>query len=194
MTISRDQAQMIAALACASRPTGARQWHEADVMEQIRKLAGRSLSSVALAVLRAAADKGAERPEVIGSGGSHWGDTMLPRDFVPDAVEREHRCSVCGYSEQVCRDRRATSRFNSHEFDSLAAAAKRKEEGTPEANTAVIRALKDELAHRPTRPPSPTLADRAKDPEVAATIDRLRASVPGLAGIDMQETNTEETT
>jgi hypothetical protein len=83
-TITKDDAQMLATLACHARPHGARQWKPDEVMAQLEKLRGRSLGSVICAVTRCAMDRNVQRPEAIPSPGSHWSDTMLTSTWVPN--------------------------------------------------------------------------------------------------------------
>jgi hypothetical protein len=188
MTVTKDQAQMLATLACASRPTGARQWKHDDVMAEIAKVSGRSLPAVICAVTRAAMDRNAQRPSVIASAGSHWGDTMLATDWTPNFVDRVDRCSVCSHTETVCRMRWA----GDHDFRSVAVAAKEAEAGTNVATAAVIVALKDELALAPPREPAPggleDMADR--NPKLRARVDALRAVLP--PGPPMRESGPVE--
>jgi hypothetical protein len=181
MTVTKDQAQMLTTLAVACRPTGARQWNPADVMAEIAKLHDRALPAVTLAVIRAASDKGAERPAVISSGGSHWGDTMLPTAFVPRTLAADARCSVCSHSEVVCRMRWA----GDHEFESAAMATKRAAEVDAARAAAAIRA---EL--EPTSGPTErrTLADMAEaNPALHERVERLRAENPGLESPPLRE-------
>lgn len=174
MTITKDQAQMVANLATACRPTGARQWNPADVMAEIEKLRDRSLATVVCAVIRAAADRDAKRPSVIGSGGSHWSDSQMPTTFVPQTLDRTGRCSVCSHSEEVCRMRWA----GDHEFESVAIAAKRRAEADPAALQGAVEALKagiEPLEIAATK----TLAElEAERPEFAARLAALQAKHP----------------
>jgi hypothetical protein len=178
MTVTKDQAQMIATLACASRPTGARQWKHDEVMAEIAKISGRSLPAVICAVTRAAMDRGAQRPAVISSAGSHWGDTMLATDWVPNAVPRESRCSICSLSEPACRIRWAAD----HDFKSAAIAAKEASEVDPEAIRAAVTAIREGI--EPTKEPRPvkTLDELAEEnPSLHAKVEAVRANMPKAA-------------
>lgn len=173
-TWGKDEAQMLATLAVKCRPTGARQWNPDAVMAEIAKVHDRSLPVVICAVIRAAADRNAQRPEVISSAGSHWGDLPLVTP-PPTKVPANEMCSVCSLPRNACRMRWA----HDHEFDSLAAAAKRKNTGTPEAMTTAITALRDAISAAERRPPAPkTLDDLERNPKVKARIDELRAALP----------------
>lgn len=68
MTISKGQAQMIAALAIARRPLGAPRWDEAGVMAAIRKIQAWTIGAVMDEVFLHADDPNAKTPGVIGSG------------------------------------------------------------------------------------------------------------------------------
>jgi hypothetical protein len=175
MTVTKDQAQMLATLACATRPMGARQWKPDAVMAEIEKLRDRTLGSVICAVTRAAMDRNAQRPEVISSAGSHWSDTQT---VVPqtEPVARGDRCSICSLPKNACELRWR----HDHEFDSLIDAARRKAEGTPEAMAEVIAALKDEIAAADPREPAPRgLEDMAeRNPKLKARVDAIRAVLP----------------
>lgn len=175
MGVTKDQAQMLTALACASRPIGARQWNPDDVMAEVAKLHDRNLPSVVCAVIRAAMDRGAERPSVIPSAGSHWSDTMMPAAFVPVIVESTERCSICSMAERDCRARHST---DDHEFESAVMAAKRRAEADPEAVTTAINALKAGI--EPTEvAPTKTLAElTAERPEFAARLAAIQAKHP----------------
>ena len=189
MTVTPEQAQMLATLAIACRPNGARQWQPDAVMAEIAKIRDRSLGSVILATVRAAMDRNAQRPEVISSGGSHWGDTMLTTDWVPNAVPRESRCSVCSLSETACRIRWA----HDHDFESVATANARKANADPESVVTAVEALKDGIVPADPKPAPKGLEDYAdRNPNVRARVDTLRAKVPGLVAPPMQEETQEE--
>lgn len=182
MTITRDQAQMLTTLACAARPTGARQWNPDDVMAEIKKLAGRSLGSVICAVTRASMDRGAERPAVISSAGSHWSDTAISEPFVPRAAPVGTRCTVCGETEEGHRMQDHAYRMPQPPPD-------------PEVVAAKVAALKAELA--PTSGPTErrTLEDLAEaNPELHARVAALREANPGLGAPPTREPDPQPVT
>ena len=173
MTVTKDQAQMLATLACDSRPTGARRWNPDDVMAEIAKLHDRSLPAVICAVIRAAMDRGAERPAVICSSGSHWSDTAVAQAFVPNHVDRAGRCSICSCSEPHCRMRWGAD----HEFVSVATAAKKRL--TTEATVAAVAALREDLpAMKPPTPPRTLDELVAENPRLHERVEAVRASLP----------------
>lgn len=164
MTVTKPQAQMLATLACDSRPIGARQWQPDDVMAEIEKVRGRSLPAVICGVIRCAMDRGAERPSCISSPGSHWSDTRIEQAFVPQTMTAGERCSICSMTEAACRIRHST---DDHEFESAAMAARRKSEGDPEGLTKAIAALKAGI--------EPTEEAHVK------TLKEIKAERPGFA-------------
>jgi hypothetical protein len=187
MTVTRDQAQMLATLACDVRPTGARQWTPDKVMAEIEKIRDRSLGTVICAVTRAAMDRNAQRPEVISSPGSHWADTMIAQAFVPRTSTAAERCTVCSELETACQMRWA----HDHVFESAAMAARRAA-GADAERLAAIRAT---LA--PTAGPTErrTLADMAEaNPELHARVEAVRAANPGLQAPPMREPEPAEPT
>lgn len=189
MTVTRDQAQMLATLATACRPTGARRWDAAGVMAALEKLRERDLSEVVMATVRAARDRDVETPGVIPTPGSHWREQLAPLPFVANVIDRAERCSVCSLSEPACRIRWASD----HEFRSAALAAKEAAAGDPAAQAVVIAALRDELAHTPRRESAAegldALADR--NPELKARVDVLREANVGLREPPQQEPEPE---
>jgi len=102
MPVTKQQAQMLAALAVACRPHRAPTWDEPGVMANIGKVADRSLSEVVLAVIRAAADHECISPGVIPSAGSHWNEQLKPAKFKPQVLKPEERCKTCGKSQHDC--------------------------------------------------------------------------------------------
>jgi hypothetical protein len=177
MTLTDQHIRALTFLACEARPVGARQWSEGDVFAAIAKVRDRSLAAVVCAVARAAADRSAERPSIIPSAGSHWGDTVMAAAFVPNVVASTERCSICSEAKDKCR--RVWT--DDHDFESSAVAAKRKAENDPEALTNAIAALKAEVAETPAREPNQgrTLEDLAdRDPKLRARVDALRDALP----------------
>lgn len=96
MPVTREQAQMLTALAIACRPYRAPTWDEAGVMAAIAKVHDRALPEVALAVIRAAADREAKTPGVIPTEGSHWQEQLKPPLFRPQPYAADRFCHICG--------------------------------------------------------------------------------------------------
>jgi hypothetical protein len=189
MTVTKDQAQMLATLACASRPTGARQWNPAKVMVEIGTLRARGLSlgAIACAVFRCAMDRNVEREGCISSPGSHWSDTRIAEVFVPQVMDSRERCSICSMAEPSCRMRHSV---DDHEFESVAMAAKRKSEADPQAIQGAIAALKAGIEPA-EKTPTKTLEATDK-PELKARLDALLEKNPGLRSEPMKEQTNGE--
>ncbi len=122
MTVTRDQAQMLSALAIACRPYRAPTWDEPGVMAAIGQIKHMSLPEVALRVIRAAADREAVSPGVIPSEGSHSREQLKPPKWEPDSIDAHLRCSTCDLRESECRarwsgDHDYEPRHVRHEFD-----------------------------------------------------------------------------
>lgn len=115
MTVNKDQAQMLAALAVACRPHRAPTWDEPGVLAQIAKVRERDLGLVAVAVLLAAVDPDAKTPGVIPTNGSHWNVAFKPGPYVPNVIPPEVRCSTCGLAESDCK-RTWAKHPDPHEF------------------------------------------------------------------------------
>ncbi len=191
MTITKPQAQMLATLAAACRPTGARRWDTAGTMAALERLHDRDLGEVIMATIRAARDRDVDSPGVLPTAGPHWQERLVPAAFVPRTLDAGERCSVCSMSEPACRMRHSV---DDHEFKSAAMAAK--EAADAAEHVAAVRA---ELA--PTSGPTErrTLEDlAAANPELHARVEAVRAASPGLREPPMQEpiptAEPEETT
>jgi hypothetical protein len=177
MTFTRDQAQMLATLATACRPNGARRWDPAGVMAALEKLRDRDLAEVIMATVRAARDRDVETPGVIPTTGSHWREQLAPaavhpqhhrprrpllgllphRDRLPDAMGRRPRVPVRSDGRQGSRSQRPRGAAGSPWLRcGTVVHAERK--ATPEGLAA--------------------LADR--DPELKARVDVLREANTGL--------------
>jgi len=173
MTVTKDQAQMLATLAAACRPNGARRWDHAGIMAALKQVADRSLPEVIMATIRAAADRDAETPGVIPGPGSHWAESASVRSFVPNSAPPGTRCTVCGRT----RDGEHVAHPYSprHEHD-------------PDEWVAHVAELRAELA--PTSGPTErrTLEDLAEaDPAYHAKLEALRTACPGLVAPPMRE-------
>lgn len=170
MTVTKPQAQMLATLACASRPTGARQWDPDDVMAEIAKVHDRSLPVVACAVIRAAADPKAQRPSVISSPGSHWGDApLVTPPPSPRTAPTGTRCTICG-------DPPDAHRLTDHGYQ------RPRPKPDPESLHTAVDALRAEVAETPPRVANPvrTLDDLAeRDLKLKARVEVVREQIPG---------------
>jgi hypothetical protein len=177
VTVTKDHAQMLATLAAACRPNGARRWDTAGIMAALAKVADRALPEVALATIRAASDRECETPGVIPSAGSHWAESSAVRVHVaedPTAV----RCTICVRTQ--------ATHGEDHEFSMP------RPSPDPEFVAARVAALKAELA--PTSGPTErrTLEDLAEaNPELHARVQAVRDANPGLQAPPMQEPEEE---
>ncbi len=80
MPVTKDQAHVLATLAVACRPHGAPNWDAAGVVAAIAKVHHVGLADVAMAVIRAAADRDAKTPGVIAATTSiHWAEKVAER-------------------------------------------------------------------------------------------------------------------
>ena len=95
MTISREQAQALTRLVHALRPA----WNEEGIYAALGKLKARDPYDVALAAIRAAADKNAKTPGVIPTDGPHWNELPPTAPKTPRLTREERRartCDTCG--------------------------------------------------------------------------------------------------
>lgn len=119
MTVTKEQAQMLATLACAARPHGARRWDPAGVVAAIRHVADHRLVDVAHAVLRAADTPDLETPGAIANtASSAW--RPVDAGAQPAATERprrtrENTCGICGKLQTDCE----ANPWAEHEFEPL---------------------------------------------------------------------------
>lgn len=163
MTLTDQHIRALTFLACDTRPHGARQWRADEVYAEIAKVRDRNLGAVICAVTRAAMDRGAERPAVISSAGSHWSDTMLPT-FKPQPVDRD-----------------ATAKARAASVDTGS-----------ERGRELVAGVRAEVAVTSGPPVHRTLAEMAEaEPELHARLERLRAACPGLEFMAMRETESE---
>ena len=157
MTVTRDQAQMLASLAVDCRPNRAPTWDPAGVLENIGKVRHLDLAEVALAVIRAAADREARTPGVIpATNGSHWQEQLKPPPFQPDSTWNHLRCSACGLHEADCRVRWS----GDHDYRPLTA---------PLAAIDVTRtvdALREQVVAAKAARPEPPVVERVANPHV----------------------------
>jgi hypothetical protein len=95
MTLSREQAQALTRLVHLLRPA----WNEEGIYAAVARVKERDAYDVALAAIRAAADKNANTPGVIPSPGPHWNEAAPVEPKVPVLSREERRartCDICG--------------------------------------------------------------------------------------------------
>lgn len=89
---------MLAALATACRPHGAPRWDAPGVVAAIGKVKHLSLADVILAVIRAADDREARTPGVIGNTRSVcWQERSTERPRDPEILAPGERCGICAH-------------------------------------------------------------------------------------------------
>lgn len=99
MPVDKSQAQMLATLAIACRPHGAPRWDEAGVLAVLAKVRHLALADVTHAVIRAAEDREARTPGVIGVTTSPcWRDRDPARPVPIEKVSGAELCDLCGKS------------------------------------------------------------------------------------------------
>lgn len=160
MPVTKNQAEMLASLGAAARPTGARRWDAPGVMAAIGKVRHLELAEVLMAVGRAARDRDLETPAAIGNPGAPcWIERPVER-WEPDKTTPEHRCGICGNPRGRCE---TAPRFagDDHAFE-----PDFKEKRGDEV-TQIVQAVKAEIA--PTaEPPAPTTPPEQRDPRADA--------------------------
>jgi len=171
MTITKDQAQMIAALAADSRPNGATRWDHAGIMTALERIRHWSLPEAIAETITAAADKDAETPGVIGRQGRSWASV---RAVTVDSAPVGTRCTVCGAIEKFHHTYGHVAR--DHEF------SRPHEAPEPAEVAARVAALKAELAptSQPTGHRSPEDLAEA-NPELHDRLEKVRAMIPDAA-------------
>jgi hypothetical protein len=108
MPVTKDQADMLAALACAARPHGARRWDPIGVTAAIANVQHLDLAEVMATTARAAADRDLHTPGAIGNPAAPcWrhhdtADATVPRDRFDPATT----CTSCGLARNACESRR----------------------------------------------------------------------------------------
>lgn len=86
---------MLAALAAAARPHGARRWDAPGVMAAISKVKHLELAEVGMALFRAARDRDLETPAAIGNTGSPcWIERPVERP-TPTKATLSEPCGEC---------------------------------------------------------------------------------------------------
>ncbi|WP_231496213.1 hypothetical protein [Nocardioides sp. URHA0032] len=100
--MTKDQAEMLTALAIAARPHGARRWDAPGVMSALGKVAHLDLAEVIKAIGRAAGERDLETPAAIGNTAALcWTERRVER-FEPEKTTPETRCGICGKSRALC--------------------------------------------------------------------------------------------
>jgi hypothetical protein len=186
MTVTKPQAQMLATLAAACRPIGARRWDTAGIMAALERLHDRDLGEVIMATIRAARDRDVDTPGILPTAGPHWREQLKPLPFTPQVLDSSQRCSICSMTEAACRIRHDVT---DHEFESAAMAAKRRAEADPEAVTGAIHALKASIEPTEVKPMKTLDQLEAERPGFAARLAAIQARHPVPA---MQEPTPEE--
>lgn len=164
MSVTKDQAQMLTALAIACRPHRAPTWDEAGVMAAIAEIRHLSLPEAILRTIRAAADHEVRSPGVIPRNGSHAQEQLKPEKWEP---RRGPWCGICGQPV----DGHPTS---DHEAE--VAPDRRR---SPETIAQIVEATKAELT--PTRDPAPP-RERTPDDRVTAARAELHPDAEVAAG------------
>lgn len=174
MPIDKHQAEMLAHLATAARPTGAPRWDEPGVLAALAKVRHLALPDVMRATLNAAEDRDLKTPGAIGNPQAPcWRTpTGQPAAWTPNTIARHQRCSTCSKIRGRCETERHAD--DNHEF-------------TPDLRTPTdtnagrtVEALKAEV--QPMRTPAPR----------RETTTKTRTNRPGLDNIRHQLSPTEE--
>lgn len=116
MPVTKEQADMLAVLACASRPHGAPRWDAAGVAAAIGKVKHLHLADVALAVFRAADARDVQTPGVIANTASPCWKERGTRPAEHDPFDRNTFCGICGESRDRCVRKWAAD----HTFEAIA--------------------------------------------------------------------------
>lgn len=103
MPVTKDQAQMLAALASACRPHGATTWDAPGILAAIGKVKHIALADVMRAVANAADDRAANTPGVIANLRSAcWQDRPV-RPAPTEVLTPAERCGICSEHKDRCR-------------------------------------------------------------------------------------------
>ena len=104
MPVTKPQAEMLATLAVAARPHGARRWDAPGVMAALGKVRNLELAEVLMAVGRAARDRDLETPAAIGNTAAPcWVERPVER-WEPEKTTAVDRCGICGKSRERCEN------------------------------------------------------------------------------------------
>lgn len=166
MPVTKDQAEMLATLATAARPHGARRWDAPGVMAALSKVRGLELADVMMAAGRAARDRDLDTPAAIGNPSAPcWVERPVER-YVPVKTKPAERCGICARPRRVCE---SVPRFadDEHTFEPD---FKHKRDGETVAQ--IVQSVKAEVAPTPTIAEPKTLADLTTHPDPRALGDR----------------------
>lgn len=176
MPVTKEQAQILATLAVACRPHRAPTWDEAGVMAAIAGVRHMALPEVALAVIRAAADRDAITPGVIPKlGGSHWQEQLKPGLYEPNVWDPADVCTTCSLTRAACQGRPRVA-DDDHEFVSRAHNAAATARPAEELER-IVTALRDVKA---TEPP-PEHPEPVTTTEGTDRVAPIRAALEGTA-------------
>lgn len=104
MPVTQRQAELLAELAVAMRPHGARQWDATDVVYAVHRVGHLALADVAMAACRAATDRTLTTPATIGEVGSNaWREKVAPPTPTGPRICPEHRAQYRGPACPSCR-------------------------------------------------------------------------------------------
>lgn len=160
MPITKDQAEMLAHLACAARPHGARRWDAPGVTAALLKVRHMDLAEIMATVGRAAADRELHTPGAIGNPSAPcWRDRPADRTPAGPKYDPAKVCATCGQTETACRLRWT----GDHDFTSVAAT--RRPPATDVHRT--VEAIKAEIKPTTDTPPAKPLDDLTPDPRAA---------------------------
>lgn len=151
MPVTKDQAEQLAALACAARHVKAQRWETAGVVNAIGRVRHLALADVALAVFRAADDPAVNTPGVIANPRSacwHERATDRPEMWQPNTIPAHERCSTCSKRQPDC----ARVRFADDDHEFTPASLDQKRDGDVIAQ--IVQATKAELVTHPTTTPT----------------------------------------
>lgn len=109
-------------------------WHKPGIENALAQARDRAPApDLALAAIKAAMLGSNRTPAIIGMDGPHWQAASRPPKT--DRPTSSERCSICSHRESRCRQLWT----GDHEFESAAAASRRKAELDPEAlHTAAV--------------------------------------------------------
>lgn len=101
--ITREQADLLAALAADIRPNDATRWDKPGIVAALAKLRTAPLADVAMALLRAAADPTARTPACITNTQSpHWAERLTPPGTGVAPPRTRECCRLCGRHADRC--------------------------------------------------------------------------------------------
>ena len=166
MPVTKDQADMLAALAAACRPNGAPRWDAPGVIAAIGKIKHLSLADVTLAVIRAADDREIRTPGVIANLRSTcWQERATDRPKSIEVIPPEQRCGICAKRRDEC-ERAPRFRDDDHAFEpDFKRPAEINVAATVEALRAEVTEAKGMTADVPApRKPDPRPLDREANP------------------------------